>query len=150
MKLMSTFLVLFSFMMVGCSTTTNKSQNVGGHEVKVTSELNADLDVDTSKKIQGVATHKVLFGFLDIKSSKNYADGVVYDGGESSSFIFGGDIERVKAAAAFNAVVPAKADVLVAPQYVIRVESVLFGLYKKVTAQVTGYGARIRSIRQKR
>lgn len=148
MKLMSLVMILASLALVGCSTTTKKSQSTGNMDVRVTSDLNADLDIDMSKKIQGVATHKVLFGFIPLKASKNYAEGVVYDGGESS--FLGGDVEAVKSAAAFNAVVPAKADVLVAPQYVIRVESTLFGLYKKVTAQVSGYGARIRNIRQKR
>jgi hypothetical protein len=106
--------------------------------------------VDMSKKIQGTAKHTKLFGLIDIHASKNYADGVAYDGASTGGFSLfqGGVVEDTKSAAAYNAVVPNKADVLVAPQYMIKVESYFFGAWKEVTAQVTGYAGRIKSIKQ--
>ena len=134
--------------LVSCSTTMNRSQRSGALDVKVKSDLHADLDVDMSKKIQGTAHHTKLFGFIDIKSSNNYADGVAYDGvGSGGSFFGGGIVEEAKSAAAYKAVVPNQADVLVAPQYLIKVESYLFGAWKEVTAQVSGYAGKIRNIK---
>lgn len=148
MKLVSLAIIASTLTLVSCSSTVNRSQKSGGLDVKVTSNLQADMDVDMSKKIQGTAHHTKLFGLIDIKSSKNYADGVAYDGAAGGGFSLfqGGIVEDTKSAAAYNAVVPNKADVLVAPQYMIKVESYFFGAWKEVTAQVTGYAGRIKNI----
>lgn len=142
-------LLASTFLLVSCSSTMNRSQKSGSLDVKVKSDLQADMDVDTTKKITGTAKHTKLFGVIDIKTSKNYADGVAYDGASQGFSLFsGGVVEDAKSAAAYNAVVPNKADVLVAPQYLIKVESYFFGAWKEVTAQVTGYAGRIKNIRQ--
>lgn len=149
MKLLSLAVIASTLTLVSCSSTVNRSQKSGGLDVKVRSDLQADVDVDMSKKIAGTAHHTKLFGVIDIKSSKNYADGVAYDGGGQGFSLFsGGIVEDTKSAAAYNAVVPNKADVLVAPQYMIKVQSYFFGAWKEVTAQVTGYAGRIKNIRQ--
>jgi hypothetical protein len=148
MKLLSLAIIASTLTLVSCSSTINRSQKSGGLDVKVRSDLQADMDVDMSKKILGTAHHTKLFGVIDIKSSKNYADGVAYDGaGQGFSLFNGGIVEDTKSAAAYNAVVPNKADVLVAPQYMIKVESYFFGAWKEVTAQVSGYAGRIKNIR---
>jgi hypothetical protein len=150
MKLVSLTILASTMLFVSCSTTVNRSQKSGGLDVKVRSDLKADVEVDTSKKIQGAAKHIKLFGLFDIKTSTNFADGVTYngDGGSSwFSFLSGGVVEETKSAAAYNAVVPNKADVIVAPQYIIKVQSYFFGAWKDVTAQVTGYAGRIKDIK---
>lgn len=142
-------LLASTFLFVSCSSTMNRSQKSGSLDVKVKSDLQADMDVDMTKKITGTAKHTKLFGVIDIKTSKNYADGVAYDGASQGFNLFaGGVVEDAKSAAAYNAVVPNKADVLVAPQYLIKVESYFFGAWKEVTAQVSGYAGRIKNIRQ--
>jgi hypothetical protein len=149
MKFFKTTLIVASAMLfVSCSSTYNRSQRTAEVDVQIKSNLHADVEVDTSKKIQGTAKHTKLFGLIDIKSSKNYADGVNY-GTDSSGFSFfsGGIVEDTKSAAAFNAVVPNKADVLVAPQYFIKVESYFFGAWKEVTANVSGYAGKIKDIK---
>lgn len=149
MKVLSIAVLASTILMTGCSTTYNKSQKSGSLDVKVRSDLQADMDVDMTKKITGAASHTKLFGLIDIKSSQNYADGVAYDaGGGGFSLFSGGVVEDTKSAAAYNAVVPAKADVLVAPQYLIKVKSYFFGAWKEVTAQVSGYAGRIKNIKQ--
>ncbi len=149
MNLVSMLLLASTLLMTSCSTTFNKSQKSGALDVKVKSDLQADVEVDMAKKISGSAFHTKLFGFIDIKTSQNYADGVAYDGaGSGSSFFGGGIVEDAKSAAAYNAIVPSKADVLVAPQYLIKVKSYFFGAYKEVTAQVSGYAGRVKNIRQ--
>lgn len=146
MKLLPMLFVAATILVTGCSTTMNKSQKSGMLDVKVKSDLQADVDVDMTKKIVGTASHSKLFGLFNIKSSQNYVDGVAYDGGTSGGWFGGGMIEDTKSAAAYNAVVPNKADVIVAPQYLIKVKSYFFGTYKEVTAQVSGYAGRIRNI----
>jgi hypothetical protein len=145
-KLLPVLVMASAFLMTGCSTTINKSQKSGSLDVKVKSDLQADMEVDMSKKITGTAFHTKLFGLFDIKTSQNYADGVGYDGVNSSGWFSAGVIEETKSAAAYNAVVPNKADVIVAPQYLIKVKSYFLGAYKEVTAQVSGYAGRIKNI----
>lgn len=143
-----TVLLVSTMLLVSCSTTTNRSQKSGALDVKVKSDLQADVEVDMSKKIQGTAKHVKLFGIFDIQSSKNYVDGVVYDSGSEGFALFKDTtVEDAKSAAAYNAVVPNKADVLVAPQYLIQVKSYVFGMWKEVTAQVSGYAGRVATIK---
>ena len=144
MKLLP-MLILATFLVTGCSTKIHKSQNSGSLELKVKSDLQVDVDVDMSKKIAGNASHSTLFGLFDIKSSQNYVDGVSYNG-DSSGWFSNGLVDSTKSAAAYNAIVPARADVIVAPQYLIKVKSYFFGAFKEVTAKVTGYAGKIRNI----
>lgn len=132
-----------------CSTTTNRNQKSSALDVSLTSRLEAELDIDMSKKINGTAKQAKLFGFINIKSASDFVDGVNYDGTSGGFSLFsGGIVEETKSAAAHNAVVPNKADVIVAPQYVVRVHSFL-GIYKEVTALVSGYAGKIKDIRHK-
>lgn len=140
------------FALVSCSTTNHLSQRSGGMNVSVISNLEADVDVDMSKKIVGKAHHVRIFG-IHTQNSTNYADGVTYDGGNGGGGglfgVFGpGMEEAAKSAAAYNATVPNKADVLVAPQYLVKVKNYVFGLYKEVKVQVWGYSGKVRNIRQ--
>lgn len=149
MKFMSILALAF---LASCSTTNNLSQKGGGYNVQVKTNLQADLDVDMSKKIIGKARHVRILGF-HTETSTNYADGVTYDGGAAGGGLFGffsggGMEEAAKSAAAYKATVPNKADVLVAPQYLLKVTSYFFGAYKEVTAQVWGYSGKIRNIKQ--
>jgi len=75
---------------------------------------------------------------------------VAYSGAGGSAGWFGpGIVEETKSAAAYKAVVPGKVDIIVAPQYITKVNSYFFGMYKEVTATVTGYAGRVKNIRQK-
>jgi hypothetical protein len=142
-------LALFASLafLVSCSHTTNRSQESSNLDVRLRSDLLADVDVDMTKKIQGQARSTRLF-WIPIRHPNYFADGVGYDGGGGFLFFGAGMEEETKSAAAYNAVVPNKADVIVAPQYIVKSESVFFGLWKEVTTQVQGYAGRVRSIRQ--
>lgn len=146
MKVLS-ILALTAF--VSCSTTNHLSQKTGGMNVSVRSNLHADVEVDMTKKIIGKAHHVRILG-IHTESSRNYADGVTYDTGAGGGGLFGffgpGMEESAKSAAAYNATVPNKADVLVAPQYLVKVKSYFFGAYKEVHAQVWGYSGKVRNI----
>jgi len=137
----------FSFL-IGCSTTINKGQNSGSVNVNINSHLKADVDVDMSRQVKGTANHKTLLWIFPIKSTDRFVDGVSYNGGESGFSLFsGGMVEQTKSAAAYNAVVPNKVEVLVAPQYIVQVKSYFFGAWKEVTATVSGYAGKIRDFK---
>ena len=147
MKLLRWVVVCGLFSGACASTVYNKSQKSGDLSVEVSSRLVADLEVDSSKRIQGSANGSVLFGLFKIGFPTNYADGVSYGAGGGGGGLFGpGAVDEMKAAAAYNAVVPAKADVIVAPHYVVKVVSKFFGAWKEMSATVSGFGAKIKSI----
>ena len=110
MKFLTLLIIATTFFMASCSTKMHKSQKAGSLEVNVKSNLHADLDVDMSRKIVGTASHSRLFGLFYTKTSQKFADGVSYEGDQSGWF------SSAKSAAAYNAVVTSKADVIVAPQ----------------------------------
>ena len=144
------FTALLFSSLFSCSTAMNKSQDSGMVNAEVKGNLHADIDVDMTKKIQGTAHQAKLFGFIWLRTAHHFADGVGYSGAGGGSGWFGpGMEEETKSAAAYKAVVPNKADIIVAPQYVTKVHSYFFGAYKEVTATVTGYAGRIKNIRQK-
>ncbi len=135
--------------LVSCSHTTNRSQESSNLDVRLRSDLIADVDVDMTKKIQGQSRSTRIF-WIPVRQPTFFADGVGYDASSGGGFLFfgGGMEDEAKSAAAYNAVIPNKADVIVAPQYIVKSESVFFGLWKEVTAQVQGYAGRVRNIRQ--
>jgi hypothetical protein len=142
--------ILSATLLVSCSTTQNINQKSGNLKINLATDLHADLEVDTAKKITGKAHHIRILGIYT-KSSSHFADGITYNASnENGAFsIFGpGMEETTKSAAAYNATVPSKADIIVAPQYHIKVKSYLFGAYKEVSAQVSGYAAKIKDIKQ--
>jgi len=136
-----------AFIFTGCSSV-HKSQKSGSIDLGVKSDLRADIDVDMSKKIMGTAQHSRLFGLIYVKSSENFAEGVTYNNeGESFLNFWEGIETNTKRAAAYNAVSTNKADIIVAPQYIIKVKSYLFGAWKEVTAQISGYSGTIKNIK---
>ena len=64
-------------VLASCSTTNNLSQKSGGLNVSLRSNLEADVEVDMTKKIVGKAHHVRIFG-IHTQSSTNYADGVTF------------------------------------------------------------------------
>lgn len=82
------------------------------------------------------------FGIFDRKSSEDFVDGITYGGSQGFSLFTDDLIEKAKSAAAYDAIVPNQVDVLVAPQYIIKVQTFL-GVWKKVTVLVTGYMGKI-------
>ena len=106
----------------------------------ITSKLFAD--VDAGPKIEGHASKSCLF-WLFCSSPGKYADGVSYNTGSQEFIYF--DISGaadVKAAAAYDAVTKSKADVIIAPQYVLETTNYL--VYKSWDVTVTGYLGTIR------
>ncbi|HXH73755.1 MAG TPA: hypothetical protein VNJ08_02250 [Bacteriovoracaceae bacterium] len=146
MKMMP--LVLALCFLNGCSTTAHRSQSTGSLDASVKSNLHAEIDVDMTKQVKGTAHHQKVLWFIPVKDTNRYAEGVTYNGGGSGWNPFaGGIVDETKAAAAYNAVVPNKIDVLVAPQYLVQVKSYVFGIWKDVTVSVTGYAGKIRDIK---
>lgn len=145
MKL-SLMLVLASFLLTSCSTTLNKSQQDTSIDLRIKSHLKADVDVDMNQKLSATVKQTKVLWFIPVKSAHMFADGVSYDGHMGHGGWFGpGMVEETKSAAAYQAVVN-KADVIVAPKYIVKVHSIFFGLWKEVTATVTGYAGRVKYI----
>jgi hypothetical protein len=147
MKFPALGILAFSLLSVSCSHTMSKHQNTATLDLKVRARLKADIEVDSSRVLKGTAQQTRILGFM-VGSASNFSDGVTYGAEGSSLGFFGPGLEEsTKSAATYKAVTPAKADVLVAPQYTLRVKSYFFGAYKQVTAVVTGWSGKIKSIK---
>lgn len=143
-------LLFLAALTTSCSTTFNKNQSSGALDVSLKSQLNADVEVDMSKKIQGTASGTKLFHIFTLSGPTQFADGVTYGTeGSSNGFSFFGPgvAEEIKSAAVLNAITNGKAEIIVAPQYVLKTKSVFFGMYKEVSVQVSGYAGRVKTIR---
>ena len=128
-------------LVTGCSSL-NQSAVSPSLDQKIVTEFKADVEV--GQKISGKSTTTVILGFIKLGDSE-YADGVSY--GTGYSFSLGG-AEGAKAAAAYKAIKAAKADILVAPTYVVK-ENGFAPIFMTIDAEVTGYAGTVKSVKQK-
>ncbi len=143
--LLSALLPLF---LLSC-TSINKGHLNSGIHLSVTSEMNARIEVDTTKKLTGYASGVYLLHLFKVSGDSKYADGIKY-GNVEASFLekWFSKVYDVKAAASYNAIRTSNADVLVSPQYIIETNN-WNPLYKQIKVKVTGYPGRIVSIKNK-
>ena len=113
----------------------------------VDADLYATIDVDTSQTLQGEASATTILGFITIDGPTRFAEGVLYSANGSDlgflSMIFGGGMEKLKSAAAYEAVY-GKYDVIVAPRW--EIETTDYVIFSKSKARVMGYPGTIRKI----
>ncbi|GGC61867.1 hypothetical protein [Marinobacter halophilus] len=130
----------------GCSSLNTSAPSLpltGG----VTTDIKADIEI--GEKITGKSSVTQLFGLLTLGAESEYADGISYGvNGTASSFLpIGGAslTEKVKAAAAYNAITESGADVIVAPRYTVKEEG--YGFFGTIDVTVEGYKGTIKSIK---
>ena len=84
MKINKTLIIvsLIFLIMTGCSTSISNSTKWDGNNhtydplnINLTSELNADIEVNTSKKITGTAKGTYWLGLVKVSGDSNYQDG---------------------------------------------------------------------------
>ncbi|WP_303291059.1 hypothetical protein [Marinobacter sp. SS5-14b] len=145
-KLLIASSLVMAGALTGCSSLNTSAPSLplaGG----VTTDIKADIEV--GEKITGKSSVTQLFGLLTLGAETEYADGVAYgaNGGGGSFLPIGGVslTEKVKAAAAYNAITESGADVIVAPRYTIKQEG--YGFFGTIDVTVEGYKGTIRSVK---
>jgi len=132
-------------LFTSCSSV-NRSHLNQGIDISIASPMDAQIDVDLTRKLTGYASGGYLFHLFKVSGDNKYADGVTYNGDNGGILSFISKIESVKAAAAYNAIRTSESEVLVSPQYVIE-ESNWNPFYKLIKVKVTGYPGRVVSIK---
>ena len=128
-----------------------QSEKAWQHNAPISGTVDADLyatiDVDTSQTLHGEASATTILGFITIDGPTRFAEGVLYSANGSDlgflSMIFGGGMEKLKSAAAYEAVY-GKYDVIVAPRW--EIETTDYVIFSKSKARVMGYPGTIRKI----
>jgi hypothetical protein len=136
-----------------CASTTNRNFGAANLALEMSARLAADVEVDYTKKISGSATYKKIL-FFTVTEPENFADGVTYAAGGNGasgagglfSFLSSGSpVDQAKAGAAYNALTSAKADFIVAPMYLVKLNKNLFTT--EIQVQVIGYAGKIKNIK---
>ena len=107
--------------------------------------IKADITVDESRKLQGQSTASYFLCFK-INGSNSFADGIRYSMDAMGYKIKSGRLNKIRSAAAFQALQTGDYDVLVHPTYETKIENFI-GLYKVYTVKVSGYGAKYSNFR---
>lgn len=144
--------IFASLATVSCSTSVHRSQMSTSLDVTMESNLTADIEVDLTKQLKGSAKQSMIFWFFDLDVPEYFTEGVAYNKGSNNFSLstlspMNGLLDSVKAAAAYRATYETKADVLVFPQYNVKVTTRFMGFYKEVVANVYGYAGNIKSIK---
>jgi hypothetical protein len=136
--------IAMSMIMTSC-VSLNKSYDSSA--VKLTNvmldPIKADLTVDQTEKLVGTSSSS-FFWIFKITGDNSFADGVKFPG---MSF---GAVNKVKSSAAYNALNNTKKDydIIVDPQYTVKVTKTIFTTTIKVT--VEGYGGTYSNFRTER
>ncbi len=139
--------IFFFLIVTGCSSI-ERSHNNRGIDIKIDAPMHAQIDVDLSTELTGYAYGGYLFNVFKISGDKRYAPGMDYPNKKTGIFAYMSRVEKVKAAAAYNAIRQSNADVLISPQYVVE-ESHWNPFWKSVKVKVTGYAGKVVAIRNR-
>ena len=136
-------ILLIAMLLLGACANINKSYTAAPLKPVVNAPMNADVFVDTSKKITGYAYGGYLFNLFKLSGDNKYADGITYGANNSNTiFTLLGHVEEVKAMAAYNALQGTGAEILVYPRYVIE-ESTWNPFWKSIKVKVIGYPGKV-------
>lgn len=143
-SLKGALLGIVAISIFGCGTI-HTSQHSGPMDVRVVAPLKADVAV--GEKITGTASSVNLLWIFNLGTPDKFSDGVAYDAEakEAPRISWFIPVENIKAAAVYDAVSKAKADVIVAPKYVVEYKDYL--LFRTVQVTVTGYKGTINGIK---
>lgn len=144
----------FLFLMFSCSTTNKgfQSSPVVSRNVNL-DPIKADLEVNETAKIKGKSSSSYFLIFR-VNGDKTFADGINYSTDASASALSKLNpikaiqtlrLNKVRGAAAYNALSSGDYDLLVHPNYTVTVENYI--IFKKYTVSVEGYGAKYKNFR---
>ena len=125
------YLLIVIFTFSSCSIEIHKNASSALADISIeTNPIQADVEVDKTKTLQGTSVTTVYFGIFKT-GDLNYAD--VNISGSAGSL--------EKQAAVYKALEGTGYDIIVNPKYIVEIEKNLF--VKTTTATVVGYGAKI-------
>ncbi len=137
--------VISLFSLSSCSTLSRTSASAPFAYTEVhPNEIRADLDFNTSDKIEGTVHVGYLFG-IKVSGGREYAEVLSTNNSKS---IFGQRGKRIRSMAMAKALKGADYDMIINPQYETRRNRILFGLWTRYTVTVKGYGAKVNKLYQ--
>lgn len=153
-KMAVLLLILLISVLMGC-TAVHKKWDANSVTPDIDSKLIAD--VETTGKISGSASQRILFWFFPVGGETEYADGVGFStviegqGGMLDPILGWLDFvnkakAQCKSAAAYKALEGSGADYILNPRYRYKITD--YKIYKEVSATVEGQGAIIKGYRQ--
>lgn len=150
-RLLLAGLSLISVLIMGGCTMVSQSQPNGPLGVKVAAPMKADIEV--GEKISGSSSASIICCFIPLPEfQQTWAEGVDYTYHEAWNPPIQGPklpstlvLERLRGRAAYEAVSKSKADVIIAPRYMI--EDNDFVLFRTLNVTVTGYKGTVKSIK---
>ncbi len=128
------FIITITFMVFGCSTLSKNGVLLNPDIVAIPDTLRTHLDIDTSRKLEGISTKKKFIGFTIERPSEFCTYSEINKYGNNGLLH-----QDLREAAVFNALLGTKYDILVMPKFVTYSTRSIFG--SKIVVKVTGYGA---------
>lgn len=155
-------LLYLSILLIGSTLTSCVSTNKGFQSSPVVARnvqldpIKADIEVNEKEKLKGTST-STYFLIFRVQGDNMFADGINYST-DASMPVFAkynpytmmkiARLNGIRSAAAYKALEGKDYDLLVHPNYSVKLENYL--LVKKYTIDVTGYGAKYKNFRTER
>ena len=128
-----------------CATTSRTSASAPFAYTEVhPNEIRANLDFNTTDKIEGTVKVSYLFG-IKVSGGREYAEVLSTNNSKS---IFGLRGKRTRSMAMAMALKGSEYDMIINPQYETKRKKILFGLWTRYIVTVKGYGAKVNKLYQ--
>ena len=136
------FFIVVLALLTSCNTTKMSALSTPAYAPSAEiNAIRANVEIDMSKKLEGVSNSTYLF-FFRLSGDNKFASGM-----SNSPVSRVGRVEKTKSSAAYNAIEGTDADIIVHPNYVLEIQNYLF--FKKIKASVSGYSGKFTKFYQK-
>ena len=142
-KMRKTFYCLALFgglLLAGCASYQKTAPLQGMNSNTVSTYAEADIDYSSAKKVSGTIETKKIFGFNTIRNGNKTL--------KSSNHY--GRLSKREAQALYKAKESADVDLILDPEFETEKHSYFFGLIRNSTTKVTGWGVKIKGMKDNR
>jgi hypothetical protein len=126
--------IVLSIILFGCNSIEKSGLLLSPSIVAIPDTVRTHLEIDTSRKLEGVSTKKKFLGFTVEAPSEFCTYSEINEFGNSGSLN-----QNLREAAVYNALLGTKYDILVMPKFLTYSTRSIFG--SKTVVKVTGFGA---------
>ena len=134
-------LTLFGgFLFAGCASYQKTAPLQGINSNTISTYAEADIDYSSAKKVSGTIETNTVFGFNTIRNGNKTLN--------SSNHY--GRLSKREAQALYRAKESADVDLILDPEFEYEKHSYFLGLIRKSTTKVTGWGVKIKGVKDYR
>ncbi len=139
MKKSVLMLALGTLLLGSCASYQNSAPLMGIHSNSINTYVAADLDYANAKRVEGTVEKKTLFWFIPLVKNGNKT---LQSSNRYTNF------NKTERQALYRAKSSSDVDIILEPEFETEKHSWFFGIFKKSTVKVKGWGINLKGIKE--